>query len=48
MSRCQNLATSGNLRETKTFFWSPQPGDIGKLLNENVLNKREIKKKSKN
>ena len=48
MFRRQNPATSGNLRETKTFVWSPEPDDIGKLLNENVLNKRELKKKSKN
>ena len=48
MFRRQNPATSGNLRETKTFVWSPQPGDKGKLLNKNVLNKREIKVKGKN
>ena len=48
MFRRQNPATSGNLRETKTFVRSPQPDDIGKLLNENVLNKREIKVKGKN
>ena len=48
MFRRHNPATSGNLRDTKTFVQSPQPDDIGKLLNENVSNKREIKIESKN
>ena len=48
MSRRQSLATLGNLKETKTIVRSPQPGDLGKRINGNVLIKQEIKIKGRN
>ena len=48
MFRCQNTATLGNLTEAKIVVRSPQPSDIGKLLNKNVLNERRIKVRNKN
>ena len=44
----QNPTTSGNLTKAKIVVRSPQPGDIGKLLNKNVLNERTIKVRNKN
>ena len=44
----QNPAPSGNLMKAKIVVRSPQPDDIGKLLNKNVLNERRIKVRNKN
>ena len=48
MSHRQSPATLGNLKEKKTIVRSPQPSDLGKLVNGNALIKREIKIKGKN
>ena len=42
MSHRQSPITVGNLKQTKTIVWSPQPDDLGKFMEGNILIKRKI------